>query len=169
MKHALFAAVLAILPASAQAAIVDWTAILAPGNEVPPVLSPGASGLATGTVDTASGLLSWTVIWDGLTGPAIGAHFHGPAPVTANAGVQVNIGNISGLTSPSIGSTVISAAQIDQLRATLWYVNVHTQQFPGGEIRGQVIPAAVPVPAGLPLLLTAGVALAALRRRAARR
>jgi hypothetical protein len=57
-----------------------------------------------------------------------------------NASPQVNIGTISGLVSPLIGSTTITDAQETQLLDGLWYVNVHSTANPGGEIRGQVVP-----------------------------
>ena len=36
-------------------------------------------------------MLQWKVTYEHLTGPATAAHFHGPAPVGQNAGVQVPI------------------------------------------------------------------------------
>jgi hypothetical protein len=165
MKHALIAAALALLPGVSHAAVVNWSADLAPGNEVPPVVGSNGTGSATGTLDTIGQILTWTIQWSDLTGPATGGHFHGPALPDANAGVQVNFGALSGLTSPSIGGTLISQAQIDDLLAGLWYINIHTVMFPGGEIRGQVVPGQVPLPAGLPLMLTSAVLLAGLSRR----
>lgn len=47
-----------------------------------------------------------------------------------------------------------------------FYLNVHTTDFPGGEIRGQIV-AAIPLPATLPLLAGAVLVLG-LRRRGAR-
>ena len=91
-------------------------------------------------------------------------HFHGPALTNQNAGVQVDFGAISGTVSPSIGNTVIGAGQAADLLAELWYINIHTAAFPGGEIRGQVLPAPEPASA---LLLAAGLAL--LLRRGRRR
>ncbi|MEL7415292.1 MAG: CHRD domain-containing protein, partial [Pseudomonadota bacterium] len=46
------------------------------------------------------------------------------------------------------------------------YFNVHTDAFPGGELRGQVAP--VPVPAAGGLLLGAVLAGVAVRRRRTR-
>jgi hypothetical protein len=151
------------MASTAQAVVIHWTADLAPENVVPPVMTSSGSGSASGTVDTDSALLTWDISWAGLTGPAIGVHFHGQATPAQNAAVVVNVGAISGLTSPTIGDTVITAPQVAFLLAGLWYINVHTATNPDGEIRGQV--AAVPVPATLPLLLGAGLAIGWLARR----
>ncbi|MDB5871314.1 MAG: hypothetical protein JWQ07_756, partial [Ramlibacter sp.] len=39
---------------------------------------------------------------------------------------------------PIQGETVVTPAQAADLMAGLWYVNIHSTQFPGGEIRGQL-------------------------------
>ena len=39
----------------------------------------------------------------------------------------------------------LTADQRRDLLRGLWYVNIHTANNPGGEIRGQVIPHAAPV------------------------
>jgi hypothetical protein len=41
----------------------------------------------------------------------------------------------------------ITPAQVAQLEAGMMYFNVHNAEFPGGEIRGQILPAAAPEPA----------------------
>lgn len=98
-----------------------------------------AAGGATLVYDPASGTLSWNVEFDNLSGDASGMHFHGPAAAGVNAGVEVNLGAISGLTSPSAGSVTLDARQAADLLAGLWYLNVHTALNGGGEIRGQVL------------------------------
>ena len=123
---------------------------------VPPTGSLG-TGFGFVTIDTTSFELSWDISWEDLTGPVTAMHFHGPALPGMNAGVQVPI---PGLVSPSIGSTFITASQAADLLQGLWYVNIHTAQFPGGEIRGQVVPA----PGALALLGLGGL-LARRRRR----
>ena len=42
--------------------------------------------------------------------------------------------------NPIKGSATLTPEQAQQFTAGEWYVNVHTQANPGGEIRGQVIP-----------------------------
>jgi hypothetical protein len=104
-------------------------------SEVPPTTSSG-TGSADIDYDPASKKLSWTLSYSGLTGPAIAAHFHGPAEPGKNAGVMVPIPNAS--SSPVEGSATLTDAQAADLEAGKYYVNVHTAANPAGEIRGQV-------------------------------
>ena len=81
--------------------------------------------------------LSWDIEWSGLSGDATAMHFHGPANIGENAGVAQNIGGVSGLTSPSAGSATLTNEMAADFSAGLWYINIHTAMYPGGEIRGQ--------------------------------
>ena len=147
---------------SANAAIINMTASLDEAQEVPSTGSAG-TGFATVTLDDATLELSWDVQWQNLTGPATAMHFHGNALPGSNAPPIVDIGAISGLTSPSIGSATISSAMASDLLAGLWYINIHTSSFPGGEIRGQV--EVVPIPAAVWLFGSGLVGLIAFARR----
>lgn len=161
------AASLVLAASSAEAITVRWTATLDQAQEIPtPVLVPGASGSAFGTIDTDTGRLAWNLAFSGLSGPALAAHFHAPGARGETAPVFVDIGAISGLGSPSVGSTTIALAAGQQLLDGLFYINVHTALNPTGEIRGQVSP--IPLPAALPLALVACALLGGLaaRRRA---
>lgn len=115
---------------------VALSASLFAQSEVPPVMST-ASGTMEAYLNKRTNLLSWTVTYAGLSGPATAAHFHGPAAVGQNAGVVVPM--TGSLVNPIVGSATITAAQVPDLMAGKWYVNVHTAASPGGEIRGQVI------------------------------
>ena len=121
------------------------------------------TGFATMTLDDATNLFSWDISWSGLIGNETVMHFHGPALPNQNAGVQVNFGAISGTSSPSIGSTTISGTQATDLLAGLWYINIHTDAFPSGEIRGQV--NVVPVPAAVWLFGSGLLGLIGVARR----
>ena len=149
---------------SASAAIINLEANIdgAQANAGAGTGSAG-TGFATMNLDDATNLFSWDISWSGLTGNETVMHFHGSALPNQNAGVQVNFGAISGTSSPSIGSTTISGAQATDLLAGLWYINIHTDAFPGGEIRGQV--NVVPVPAAVWLFGSGLLGLVGVARR----
>ncbi|MGJ4959501.1 CHRD domain-containing protein [Bradyrhizobium sp. HKCCYLRH2015] len=118
----------------ARAETVILKSELKAANEVPPNAST-ASGAAEASFDTATRTLSWKVTYSGLTGPAMGAHFHGPSEPGKNAGIVLPFKSPE---TPITGSAVITDAQAADLLAGKWYANVHTQANPGGEIRGQM-------------------------------
>jgi hypothetical protein len=137
LRRSLLAAVFTVgCLSTASAAMISFSATMNAASEVPPKTSAG-TGDMLGTLDTATKNFTYTVTFQGLTGPATMAHFHGPAKAGANAGVVVPLGNNP--TNPIHGSKVLTDVQIKQLEAGMWYVNVHTAANPGGEIRGQVM------------------------------
>lgn len=117
--------------------VVNMGATMNAASEVPPNASTG-TGNAVVKLDKATKTLTWTVNYNGLTGDATAAHFHGPAAPGANAGVIIPIG-MGSVPNPATGSKVLTDDQIADLLAGKWYVNVHTKANPGGEIRGQVV------------------------------
>ncbi|HJS86282.1 MAG TPA: CHRD domain-containing protein [Acetobacteraceae bacterium] len=104
-------------------------------QEVPPNQSKG-TGSMEGTLNRSTKELTYTVTYQNLTGPATAAHFHGPANPGQNAPVVIPLQQP--LTSPIKGKATLTDQQMNDLLANKWYVNVHTQANPGGEIRGQV-------------------------------
>jgi CHRD domain len=108
-------------------------------QEVPSNPSMG-KGMVEATFNKETNELTWTVTYSGLSGPAVAGHFHGPAAAGVNAGVA--LGFKGPLDSPIKGSAMLSAEQAKDLLAGKWYVNLHTKVSPGGEVRGQVLPAA---------------------------
>lgn len=151
------------LAPTARAAVYSLGGNIDSTQEVPANASTG-SGAILGFYDDVSNELSWDISFSGLSGPATGMHFHGAADPGVNAGVRVNIGSISGLGSPSVGSTTITGDQGAELLGGLWYVNIHTATFPGGEIRGQVAATLIPEPSAA-LLSALALGAAGLRRR----
>ena len=175
--------------AVARADQLAFTATLTGAQEVPP---SGSAGIGSGlvTLDTVTNLLTVNVSFAGLGSPTIASHIHCCTPPGANAIVATAVPTFPGfplgvttgtylmtfdLTLASTynpafitahGGTVAGAqaAFIAGLTSGQTYLNIHTSQFPGGEIRGQL--QAVPEPATL-LLLTSGVigATGALRKR----
>jgi hypothetical protein len=138
MRSALLACVFAAgFVTVASAATMQFHATMNGASEVPPKQTSG-NGDALATLNTETKELTYTVTFENLSGPATAAHFHGPAAPGANAGVAVPIGG-KGPTSPVHGTATLTDAQMKDLEAGKWYVNVHTAANPGGEIRGQMM------------------------------
>ncbi|MBO6900243.1 MAG: CHRD domain-containing protein [Rhizobiaceae bacterium] len=127
-------AVFGLAVGAAQAELLKLTAQLGGQNEVPPNDSAG-SGSAEATLDTQTGVLTYSIVFEGLTGPVIGAHLHGPSDEGGNAGIVVPFETRE---SPIEGSAQLSPVQITEVAQGLTYVNIHTGQHPGGELRGQL-------------------------------
>ncbi|SRR5258706_11033192 len=127
----------------------------------------------TGTTMTLSGSYS------GLSAPATAGHIHGPGAPGVSVGVIYNLagsGNLTiGATSGTLSGTVdlvplaggsyTVASQIADLNNGLWYFNVHDANFPGGEIRGQILPVPEPSTLALAGLGLGGLMVWRLRRR----
>lgn len=165
IRFSLAALCAATLVSPAGASILSWSATMDSLQEVPTNASPG-TGFVTGTLDDVSGLVTLTSgIFSGLLGATTAAHIHGLAPVGSNAGVLIGLSPSLGVTSGTItGGGTLTGGNIAGMVNGLTYVNLHTQAFPGGEIRGQIIMTPVPEPVTL-VLAGAALAAAASRRR----
>ncbi|HWJ19767.1 MAG TPA: CHRD domain-containing protein [Geobacterales bacterium] len=142
MKNAIYliAAIALIVGApngvpSAQAETITLKADLKGTNEVPPNAS-SATGKAEAKLDAETRVLTWTVTYADLTGPAVGAHFHGPGEPGKNAGIVLPFKTAQ---SPIEGTATITETQAADLLAGKWYANIHTAANPGGELRGQMM------------------------------
>ncbi|WP_036017228.1 CHRD domain-containing protein [Bradyrhizobium sp. WSM1743] len=120
---------------TASAEVVKLQAELKGSNEVPPNGSTG-SGKAEASYDTEAKVLTYVVTYTGLTGPAMGAHFHGPGEAGKNAGIVLPFKTVQ---SPIQGSATLTDEQAADLLAGKWYANIHTAANPGGELRGQMV------------------------------
>jgi hypothetical protein len=122
-----------------------------PSQEPPPLGTK--TGTGSGTVTLSNNVLIVDVTYSGLSVARSADHFHAPAGRGTNAAVVYDLGSITtGTTSGTINGNVTLldtnpsypgkniAAQVQDLRNGLWYLNIHTAANPGGEIRGQVDP-----------------------------
>ena len=133
----------------------DMAVGLSPLNEVPGITNSLGSGneIGTGiTFDTDTGLLTVMLGYGSaagftdLTGVPFGMHIHGPAGVGTNGPVVVNLLPYHfAAGDPAMGGIVYGVIafptnEADNLLAGLNYINIHTTNYAGGEIRGQLIP-----------------------------
>jgi hypothetical protein len=135
LAAALSAAAMLLSAAVADAETVKYKADLTGAAETPPTDSKGTGSLSA-TYDTATKTLTWTADYSGLSGPAIAAHFHGPAPVGKPAPIEVPLK--PPLDSPMKGSATLTDSQAKDLMDGLLYFNIHTAEHKPGEVRGQV-------------------------------
>ena len=109
---------------------------LTTAGEVPPV--SGAAG-GSGFITLVGTHLYYDIDFGGLSGPATAAHIHGPADATHAAGVEFPLAGATGTSGTLEGEQTLTPDQLTSLLAGLNYVNIHTANHPGGEIRGQIL------------------------------
>lgn len=104
--------------------------------EVPPVTTE-ARGTAYCMLDKRTKEFSWFLEFEGLSGAQTPSHFHvGKGGKLGEIVIPVPNG------SPSSGSQILSDELVTALFEGNLYLNIHSSNYPLGEIRGQVIPTA---------------------------
>ena len=186
LAHPLVIAAALLWSAVLQAAVFSFSASLSGDAENPPNASPG-TGSGFVIFDTVLQTLRVHMEFSGLTTPTVDSHIHCCADPTTNAGVAIGFtstgfplgvtsglyDNVFDLTDTTIytaaflgagGGTAAGAAArlLTNLLDGMAYLNIHTDQFRPGEIRGQLL---VPEPGTMMLLGAAALLGVALRRR----
>ena len=99
-----------------------------------------ATGQAVATLNADTNVFCMDLSFAGLLGTQTVQHVHGPATTTQETGVMFGIpgpGSFTGF------CRTLTDEQETIILAGLSYVNVHSDRNPGGEIRGQILPAAM--------------------------
>lgn len=114
---------------------ITFNATLTGASEVPANGST-ATGSSSLLYNDDSNTFTITTTYSGLSGPVTAAHIHKGAVGVAGGPIFT----FTSFASPIIyTSAALDATQEADLKAGLYYVNVHTAMYAGGEIRGQLI------------------------------
>lgn len=172
--------VMALFASSSQAEFIVTHTLLSGPAEFPPVASPG-TGKAEVSMDTILRLLRVQVSFQDLLANVTVAHIHAPidrnaadpraavattTPTFLGFPAGVTFGSYDETFDTSLASTYragfitanggtvegAEAALFNALKNGQAYLNIHTTQFPGGEIRGFL--DVVPEPSSVVLLAT---------------
>jgi hypothetical protein len=185
VTSAVVAAAFILAISVASATPITFVATLLGSTEIPPTGSPGI-GHAVVEIDPTAHLLDVTITFSGLLSGTTASHIHCCIVQPGNAGVAtttptfpgfplgVTSGSYHQVFNTSLASTwnpafvALNGGSIAATEAAFFagmiagqtYLNIHTTMFPGGELRGILIPE----PATLLLLGVALVALGITRR-----
>jgi CHRD domain/PEP-CTERM motif len=179
----LLLAVISIVLPTANAQQEIFTATLDGPSESPADASPG-TGFATVTLDLSLSTMRVQVSFSGLVGLTTASHIHAATATafTGTAGVATTTPTFAGfplgVTSGTYDNTLdltqassfnpafvtaqggvpqAATALISATETGKAYLNIHTQTFPGGEIRGFLVQ--VPEPTTVALLAMGGLGL----------
>jgi hypothetical protein len=181
-------------PRASHAAVMTFVASLSGPNESPPTTSPG-TGFSTVVIDTVANTLHVNVSFTGLESNTTASHIHTPTttPFSGTAGVATTtptflgfpLGVTSGTYDQTLDLTLASsynpsfvtanggsvpaseAALIAGIVNGQAYLNIHTQTFGGGAIRGFLV--AIPEPTSIVMLGTGVLGVIACTWRAGAR
>ena len=132
------AVVLLAFPAVATAGGRPFVVSMTGAAERPGPGDPDGSGTAWLTLNHGQGEVCWVIVVENIALPSTGAHIH-IAPVTDPGPVVVPLSapDLTGMSSGCISADPDLIKDIQQ-NPSAYYVNVHTTDFPGGAVRGQL-------------------------------
>ncbi|MCX2738331.1 CHRD domain-containing protein [Pontibacter anaerobius] len=122
---------------------IEFNGIALLGSNERPAVTTAGAGEMDAVYDDVNNTLRYTITWQ-LGNPddaTTAMHFHGPADVNSSAPPVVTIegfdtddnGNLSGTTRK------LTQEEEDDLKAGLWYLNIHSTSHPAGELRGNLV------------------------------
>ena len=116
---------------------MTFTATLTGDAERPTPVVTTATGGAIVTVDAAGNIVV-TGTFTGLSSVANNAHIHGPASASGTASPIVTLIFTAAQSGTLAFTGQITAQQRADIISGMTYINVHSVNFPSGEIRGQL-------------------------------
>lgn len=183
----------AVTAITLSAAPMTFGAFLSGPAESPPNTSPG-TGFTTVTIDPDAHTLSVSVDFSGLVAPTTASHIHIVAPPNPTGPVVTTVPRFPGFPvgvmagtysrtfdtldaatyNPMFLNNMMNMGNVMAAETTLFagiaegnaYLNIHSEEFPRGEIRGFLAP--VPESGTLALSAAALAALSWIRRRRSR-
>jgi glucose/arabinose dehydrogenase/plastocyanin len=125
-----------------QAAGVPLSVAMSGAAEKPNAVT--TSGEGNGLFSLEGNTLLFNITYTNLSGVATAVHFHGPASTAQSTSVLVSLEPFSvgalGTSGTLAGSVGLTSIQRDWVLSGQTYVNLHTENNPAGEIRGQITP-----------------------------
>jgi hypothetical protein len=166
MKKLFFALLVFALPHFSWAQLLYFHASL--DGPQAGVASTG-TGFADAVLDVPTNVLSFTTTWTGLGSLTTNGHIHRGAPGVSGPVTIPFPGIPLGATSGTYTNTfLLTPTLLNDLLTGMDYVNIHSVNFPAGEIRGQLLaapaPGAIPEPSTYAFAGSALLGLLAFRR-----
>jgi hypothetical protein len=114
------------------------------GRQEVPANNSSGDGTCMVTLNESETQVTVECNYRNLSSNVTGAHIHDNGPVGVNGPIRFDF-SFTGVTTGTIGPLTFDTTpeQVVDLRANKWYVNIHTSNFPDGEIRGQIKRATV--------------------------
>ncbi|MES2652049.1 MAG: CHRD domain-containing protein [Bacteroidota bacterium] len=118
--------------------------VMLSGSQEVPANSSTGTGMADIVYDPVKKTITYSFTWQlgSTVATTTNMHFHGAEDGSDIKSSVVVIG-ITGFTTVSSGSMsgetrVLTDAEVNQLLAGKWYLNIHSSTVPGGELRGNI-------------------------------
>lgn len=153
VRGLLLAGALGVLLSTASAQIVELRATINAAQEAPTPSTSGATGTAIMLYDVAANTFDLIVTIDGMSNLATASHIHEAAagaggPVVTNLGGEAVYTRNGNTLTATFRNVTHGGDKLKLLQGGAYY-NIHSGQFPQGEVRGQLIPRPVRLVANL--------------------
>ena len=119
-----------------------FSTVLSGAAEVPGPGDPDATGSASLTLNQGQGQVCFELSWAGVDGTVVAAHVHA-APVGVAGPIVVPLFTNVALAGTDSASGCVAGVSEELLKAirhdpASYYVNIHSDLFPAGAVRGQL-------------------------------